>query len=155
MKRFIGLFVAMAVIALVCIFSIGFSQGQSELANQHKIVHRLQGDGDVGKNQDAHPAQPGNAKPSGNNGIAYHGGPVILGGTNVYYIWYGNWSGNSATNILTDLAGNICPSPYFNINTTYYDGSSTPVTNLVPYAGSTTDSHTQRTARSDAPTQAI
>src|SRR5438874_7297117 len=38
------------------------------------------------------------------NGIFYHGGPLILGTTNVYYIWYGNWSGNTATNILTTLA---------------------------------------------------
>jgi len=34
---------------------------------------------------------------------------------NVYYIWYGNWSGNSASTILTNLAQHIGPSPYFNI----------------------------------------
>ena len=33
------------------------------------------------------------------NGIYYHNGPVMLGTVNVYYIWYGNWSGNSAVNI--------------------------------------------------------
>ena len=39
----------------------------------------------------------GNAgKPSsGSNGIVYHGGPVMLGTVNVYYIWYGNWAGNT------------------------------------------------------------
>ena len=67
------------------------------------------------------------------NGINYHGGPVMLGSTNVYYIWYGNWSGNSATSILTDLATNIGGSRYFNINTTYYTtyftGSSQSVSN--------------------------
>ena len=35
------------------------------------------------------------ARPSGggktSNGISYHGGPLILNGTRVYYIWYGNW----------------------------------------------------------------
>jgi hypothetical protein len=111
----------------------------------------------------AYPAPP-RADPNGNasgkqgpnnNGIYYHGGPLILGGTNVYYIWYGNWSGNSATTILTDLAGNIGPSPYFNINTTYYDGLSTHVTNLVTYAGSTTDSYSHGTALSDAQIQAV
>ena len=56
------------------------------------------------------------------NGINYHGGPVMLGTTNVYYIWYGNWAGNTATTILTDLANNIGGSPYYNINTTYYNG---------------------------------
>ena len=44
----------------------------------------------------------------------------MLGPHNVYFIWYGNWSGNTATTILPDLAGNIGGSPYFNINTTYY-----------------------------------
>ena len=43
----------------------------------------------------------GNAKPS-SNGITYHGGPVMLGAIHAYYIWYGNWAGNSATSILTD-----------------------------------------------------
>src|SRR5258705_528444 len=36
------------------------------------------------------------------NGISYHGGPVVTGTPNIYFIWYGNWSGNSATSILTD-----------------------------------------------------
>jgi hypothetical protein len=73
----------------------------------------------------------------GGNGIFYHGGPVMVNqnGTNVYYIWYGNWSGNSAINILTDLANGIGGSSYFNINTTYYDGSNTHVANAVNYQG--------------------
>src|SRR4051812_46420770 len=58
------------------------------------------------------------------NGINYHGGPVILGTTNVYYIWYGNWSDNTAMTILPDLASNLGGSPYFNINTTYYNGAN-------------------------------
>ena len=33
----------------------------------------------------------GKTKRSG-SGINYHGGPVMLGTTNVYYIWYGNWN---------------------------------------------------------------
>jgi len=50
--------------------------------------------------------------------MTYHGGPVMLGTTHVYYIWYGNWAGNTANLILTNLAQNIGGSPYFNINTT-------------------------------------
>jgi len=81
----------------------------------------------------AYPTHPnGNGNGNGNangqggrkvtgNGINYHGGPVILGTTNVYYIWYGNWSGNTASTILTNLAQTIGGSPYFNINTTYYE----------------------------------
>ncbi len=78
---------------------------------------------------------------SSTNGINYHGGPVILGGVHLYYIWYGNWSGNTATTILTDFASSIGGSPYFNINTTYYNGSNTHVSNLVTYSGATTDNY--------------
>src|SRR5436190_18718240 len=59
------------------------------------------------------------------NGISYHGGPVMLGSVNVHYIWYGNWSGNSAGTILTNLAQGIGGSPYEAINGTYYDGTNT------------------------------
>ncbi|MFL5350001.1 MAG: hypothetical protein ACJ8AT_34930, partial [Hyalangium sp.] len=38
------------------------------------------------------------------NGIAYNGGPIMTTNTKLYYIWYGNWSGNTAPTILTDLA---------------------------------------------------
>jgi hypothetical protein len=86
------------------------------------------------------------------NGIFYHGGPLLnsSNGTNVYYIWYGNWSGNSATSILPALASNIGGSPYFNINTTYYDGSNKKVTNAVHYLQATSDNYSQGTALSDA-----
>jgi hypothetical protein len=94
-------------------------------------------------------------RPSGGNGIDYHGGPLILGTTNVYYIWYGNWSGNNATTILTDLANGIGGSPYFNINTTYYNGSNTHVANAVHYAGSTTDNYSQGTSLSDTQIQTV
>src|SRR5947209_812697 len=66
------------------------------------------------------------ARPSGGartNGISYHGGPVMLGAVPVYYIWYGNWSGNSATTLLPTLVGDLSGSGYEHINTTYYNGS--------------------------------
>jgi hypothetical protein len=103
----------------------------------------------------AHPNPPGQGGKSSDNGIYYHGGPVMLNGTNVYYIWYGNWSGNSATTILTNLAGTIGKSPYFNINTTYYDGFNRHVSNVVTYGGFTNDSYSQGTALSDAAIQAV
>lgn len=107
-------------------------------------------------NRDA--GQAKGAKPGGggtSNGIDYHGGPVILGTTRVYYIWYGSWSGNTATMILTDFASSIGGLPYFNINTTYYNGSNIHVSNSVSYAGSTTDNYSRGTKLTDADIQAI
>lgn len=105
------------------------------------------------------PATPGeladgralrNGRPVKGNGISYHGGPLVLGTANAYYIWYGNWSGNSALTILQNFISSEGGSPYYNINTTYYDGSGTHISNAIHYAGSTTDSYSQGTALSDA-----
>lgn len=89
--------------------------------------------------------------------ITYHQGPVVLGTTNVYYIWYGNWSGlNPGANaILTNLAQNIGGSPYYGINTTYYNSANAHVSNSVNYAGSTTDNYSQGTTLSDASVQTV
>jgi hypothetical protein len=103
-----------------------------------------------------HPGQAGNGhgKPGAGNGISYHGGPVILGTNHIYYIWYGNWSGNTAPTILTDLASHIGGSPYYNINTTYNNGT-TAISNSVTYAGSTSVAYPQGTALSDAAIQTV
>jgi hypothetical protein len=85
----------------------------------------------------------------GGGGMVYHGGPIMLGTTKAYYIWYGNWAGNTAQPILTDLATNIGGSPHFNINTTYYNSSFTRVSNSVAFGGSTVDSYSQGAALSD------
>lgn len=88
-------------------------------------------------------------------GIGYQGGPVMLGTPDVYYIWYGNWSGNSATTILPDFMSNLGGSPYFLINTTYYDSAGRHVTGNVNYAGATSDNYSQGKALSDAKVQAV
>ena len=103
--------------------------------------------------REAKPARNGGGGSS--NGINYHGGPVMLGTVNVYYIWYGDWSGDSATTILTDFASSIGGSPYFNINTTYYDGSNTHISNSVSFSGSTIDNYSHGARLSDAAVQAI
>ena len=127
-----------------------FAQGNSNGNASDKAIHetRLNNNGAAGNGN-------GNAGPSGTNGINYHGGPVLLGTVNVYYIWYGNWSGNSATTILMNLAQNIGNSPYFHINTTYYNGSNVHVSGGVQYAGSTTDSYSQGTSLTDAQIQTV
>ncbi|HYX29437.1 MAG TPA: hypothetical protein VE863_12805 [Pyrinomonadaceae bacterium] len=153
MKRFLGVIVAVCFLAMICVLGTAFSQ-RSEI-NPNKIQHRLRGDTDEDKNKDAHPTGEANRNRPGNNGISYHGGPVILGTTNIYYIWYGNWSGNTADSILNNFAFNIGGSPYFNINTTYYNGSNVHVSNSVNYGGSTTDAYSQGTTLSDAGVQAV
>jgi hypothetical protein len=100
-------------------------------------------------------SQASKARPRPGNGITYHGGPIMTGTKHVYYIWYGNWSGNSATWILTDFANSIGGSPYFNINTTYTNSTGGRVENVVTYAGSTTDNYSQGTAFGDAGVQAV
>jgi hypothetical protein len=91
------------------------------------------------------------------NGISYHGGPVMTNpaGVDVYYIWYGNWSGNSATTILPDFMSHLGGSPYFNINTTYTDGTGARVRNAVSFLAQASDSYSQGTALSDQNIQDI
>jgi hypothetical protein len=89
--------------------------------------------------------------------ITYHQGPIVLGTTNVYFIWYGNWAGlnSGANSILTNFAQNIGGSPYYNINTSYYNASATHISNSVNFAGSTNDNYSQGTQLSDASVQAV
>ena len=95
---------------------------------------------------------PGPTPTPNTNGIQYHGGRVLTSptGPNLYYIWYGNWSGNTGPAILTDLANNIGGSAYFNIITSYYGSSNVTVTNAVNFVGSTNDAYSQGTAPSVA-----
>jgi len=103
----------------------------------------------------------GNAKPGGgghsSNGIDYHGGPVMLGTTNVHYIWYGQsgWPNSTQSAILTGYPSSTGGSPYFNINTTYYNGSNTHVSNSVHYSGSVSHAETYGTSLTDAEIQQI
>lgn len=84
------------------------------------------------------------------NAIVYHNGPLMISTTNVYYIWYGNWSGNSATTILTDLMLNFTGSAIYNTNTSYFNGSNVHVLNSVNYVQSTTDNYSLGSSLSDA-----
>ena len=68
-------------------------------------------------------AQGGNAPVKTNTKINYHDGPVMQGTSNVYLIWYGNWIGNTAQSIITDLVLNLGFSTYFQINALYPDAN--------------------------------
>jgi hypothetical protein len=156
MKRILGLSLGVALLGTFGNVELARSQRQSqELSNSPKIIARSR------NNHDEQPyagAGAARGKP-GANGITYHGGPLlgVVGGTPVtaYYIWYGNWSGNNAPTILEDMIRNMGGSSYYNINTTYYNGSKAHVVNSVTFGGSTTDNYSRGTALSDSGVQGV
>jgi hypothetical protein len=94
----------------------------------------------------AHGKPGGGGGGSTNNGIFYHGGQLLTAATNVATVyWAGSQiysggpalgsanSGSSDGSIVGYFLNHLGGSAYFNINTTYYDGSSTPVANVVNY----------------------
>src|SRR6185437_8737547 len=82
------------------------------------------------------------------NGIEYHGGSVMQGPHNVYFIWYGNFSGNIALTILPDLINGFGGSQYFNTNTTYGDATGN-IANTATMAGAFFDNYSQGKALTD------
>lgn len=90
------------------------------------------------------------------NGIFFHGGPVMGTTTsnipNVYFIWYGNWANNSGVNILTNLVKGMGGSPYYHINSTYQDKNGQPIRPVVnvPIPAGAFDNYSQGKALSDA-----
>jgi Phosphate-induced protein 1 conserved region/Bacterial Ig-like domain (group 3) len=83
------------------------------------------------------------------NHIDYNGGPVLLGTTHVYYIWYGNWDASSI-GILSNFASNIGGSQYFNTNTGYFDGNGASVSNSVSFSGSANDNYSHGASINDS-----
>jgi len=90
------------------------------------------------------------AKPARGNGITYHGGPVMTGTVDIYFIWYGNWGSNTAKTILPDFMSHIGGSPYEHINTTYYNSANTHVSGNISYKSSYSTSAYLGTSLSDA-----
>lgn len=71
--------------------------------------------------------------------LTYKGGPLMESGVNVYFIWYGNWTNSTTPAILTDLVKGLGGTPYFNINTTYYDSTGRHPLNAIRYIQSVND----------------
>ena len=81
----------------------------------------------------------------GGTGISYHGGSVLLTGTNVAAVYWSNATiyaggpapgnpgpGSADGSLVGFFLGHLGGSPYFNINTTYTNGSQ-PIANAVTY----------------------
>jgi hypothetical protein len=147
----------LAVTAGLTLASAGFAQPDRDIAPNGKGIGTIS---HPGPQSDAPGADRSNAGGNGNagssnNGIFYHGGPVMTGTKNVYLIWYGNWAGNTATTIIPSLIGGLNGSAYFNINTTYTDGSGARVANSIALKGQTNDNYSQGKSLTDAGVQAV
>jgi len=98
-------------------------------------------------------ANPGGAVPP--SPITYHGGPVMLGTTNVYLIWYGDWAEDrAAQNLIPEFVTRVGGTKWFNINTTYNNKAGQRVTNAVHYAGHAANTSTYKTLN-DANVQSV
>jgi hypothetical protein len=78
--------------------------------------------------------------------ILYHNGPVIVGSSNVYLIWYGCWDnncglvGDAGTQlILSDFAVSVGSSPYAQILSTYPNEYGQTPTGSILFGGSAVD----------------
>lgn len=83
------------------------------------------------------------------NGIEYHGGPVIAT-PNVYFIWYGNWDGNTGLGILPQFISDLSVTSYANINTTYSDNAGDTVSSLILMNNQVFDNYSQGSALSSS-----
>lgn len=83
--------------------------------------------------------------------ILYHSpGRILPGPHNIYIVWYGNWSGNSALTLLPNFIMGLNGSSYFNINTVYTDSAGEVVNNVVNVSGSTFDNYSHGTSLTTA-----
>lgn len=79
-----------------------------------------------------------------NNGIFYHGGPVMSAPIAVYFIWYGNWSQYGKTQeVVRTFVNTLGGTPAWNINTSYYDSDGARVSDQLYLAGEAGDNYSQ------------
>jgi hypothetical protein len=116
---------------------VGGDNGTSQGEGRHHVFE-LRGGSGV---QAARPRGGG-----GGTGISYHGGPVLLTGTNVAAVYWSNATiyqsgpapgtsgqGASDSSLVGYFLRNLGGSPYFNINTTYTNGGTSHIANVVKY----------------------
>lgn len=72
-------------------------------------------------------------KNAGNLAISYHNGPVMTSGVTAYFIYYGDWSTTGGQPILETYAKNLSNTPYWNINTGYYDAARKYISSTVGF----------------------
>ncbi|MFL6673341.1 MAG: hypothetical protein ACJ8LG_08635 [Massilia sp.] len=135
---------------LVCAFAAQAQAVKETPNSQFKPTGKGWGELDNIATAASNGAAGGATRSSSIRDLSFHGGPVMVAPTNVYYIWYGSQWDSASKNVLTNLAQHIGGSPYFNINTTYYNGSNVHVQNSVTLAGSSINTGTLGTRLTDA-----
>ena len=86
------------------------------------------------------------------NRILYHNGRVLTNVTDVYFVWYGCWDNTcgaagdtTSQSIMMDFASNVGATPYFEIITTYPDGSGYTASGAVFLGGYVYDHYSRGT----------
>ncbi len=93
-------------------------------------------------------SQAGKNRPGSGTGISYHGGPVLQAGTKVVAIYWASapiyiggpavgsvGAGTSDGSLVGHFLRSLGGSAYFNINSSYTDGSGRAIANSVTYSG--------------------
>jgi phosphate-induced protein 1 len=142
MKRWLPLAVASGVLAAACsesrtptqVSTPEFQEIQNGSATSH--IHIL---------PTRAQARPGGGSGGKGTGIFYHGGPIITAQNVAAIYWSGatiynggptpgsTGSGAQDGSLVGFFLRSLGGSPYFNINTTYFDGAGTHVQNVVNY----------------------
>ncbi len=81
--------------------------------------------------------------PQAINGIEYHNGPLLVSPIHVYFIWYGGWGDDDTQQILQDAASSIGGTPWFAINSTYWDRRNKRAANSVAFKGAVGDAYSR------------
>lgn len=100
------------------------------------------------RNSPAVNAARGHGGGGSGTGISYHGGPVLQAGTKIVAVYWASspiytngpaagttGAGSSDGSLIGTFLRGLGGSPYFNINSTYTNGSGTAIVNSVTYTG--------------------
>lgn len=88
--------------------------------------------------------------PPSDNGITWHGGPIMTAPPKIYFVWYGNWKTDLARNVLVDWAAGIGGTAYWAINATYPDGNGHQPPNAASFGGQSFDDYSRGKVLTDA-----
>ncbi len=117
--------------------------GTPPAAAQEKMVSlRPRPDGMGDRIRSAGPNNASSVQFDTGNRIQYWGGSVMLGTSHVYIIWYGTFD-SGTMGVVSTLVSSIGGSPYFNINTGYFDSTGNSVSNSLSMAGSVQNNYSK------------